>query len=438
MAKTYDTLEGELSVRGAATTTRTGETNAVAVVGGYDSANAADDVTAGESTYVTDPTGADDTFGESELSRAVATVGANDVGEIYGVPVAETSTTESFTSSQSLSLSEAPIFDPNVHPEHTITVTDTSAGEDLITNVVYDETVATPSDADTANVNPTTGDIETDASSDYDVAYTYGDYQPAIEAAASLANVRYVIVLTEADAVKATLVSELGNIATDFDFKRGVVGARPEIDSGSIGSYTPSQQDWRLVEVAPARATGADGAVRTAAAVGGFMASQPIGPDGSTLYDSVGGLADLNTAYRSSEAKGFEEVTALTRNAVLATAQTTSTEGQFKDVYATEIIDEMALRLFAVARDYAGGPQDVNDLETILEVVCQRSSKGNPPLLGFGDGRDERPYDVAVSLGASNTVADAGVTILPFPIAKEVNLSLTVSDGFVEFERATA
>jgi hypothetical protein len=437
MTKTYDTLEGELSVRGAATTTRTGDTNAVAIVGGYDSANATADVTAGEASYVTDPSGADDQFGSSELARAAGAVAANGVGDIWGVPVAETESTESFTATSSMSVADAPIFDPTVHPDHEISITDTSEGVEATTDVVYDETVASPNEANTANVNPITGDIEVDESSDYDVTYTYGDYSEAISTAADL-QVRYVIVLTEAPSIKTTLSTELNNIATDFDFKRGVVGATPHIESADIGTYTPDQRDWRMIEVAPSRATGADGGVRTAAVVGGFMAAQPIGPDGSTLYDSVNGLAGLDTEYRASEVQGFDGVTALTRNGVVGQASTTSETEQFKDVYATEIIDEAALSLYGTARDYAGGPQDIEDLETLLEIACQSFSRGSPPLFGFGDDRDTAPYDVSVTLGADTSIANAGVTIIPYPIAKEVNLSLTVSDGFVEFGGANA
>jgi len=41
---------------------------------------------------------------------------------------------------------------------------------------------------------------------------------------------------------------------------------------------------------------------------------------------------------------------------------------------------------------------------------------------------------VSVSLdGTDNSIADAGVTIVPHPIAETVNLSMTVSDGFVQF-----
>jgi len=434
MAKTYNALQGELSVSATATATRTGTSDAVAIVGGYDASNAGSSVTAGEATKIADPTNADSEFGVSELARAASATVANGVNDIYGVPVSETETTENFTASSSFTVSNTPVFNPDLHPDHDITVTDTGSGTDLTVNIVYEDSPSQPSEEDTVNVNPVNGEVAADTSSDYDVTYTYGDYESAIDTAADLP-VRYVITLTEADSVKATLVSNLANVAQDFDFKRGVVGASPEINATDIGDYTPNQRDWRLVEVAPALGTGADGPVRTAAAVGGFMASQPIGPDGSTLYDNVNGLTGLNTAYRASEVKGFEGVTAVTRNGVIGQAVTTSSTGQYRNVYATEIIDNVALDLFDVATDYAGGPQDIADLETLLETVCQGNSSGSPPLLGFPDS-DARPYNVSVSLGSDDSVANAGISIVPYPIAEEVKINLTVADGFVQFDGA--
>jgi len=433
--KTYNTLEGELSVRPAPTVSRSGQSNAVVLIGGYDKATASDDVTAGEPTKISDPTQADVEFGDSELARAAAVVAANGANDIYGVAVPETTNTESFTATQSMSLSESPVFDPTVHPEHEIVVTDTSAGEDLTTNILYDEIVETPSEENTANVNPLTGDIEVDASSDYDVSYTYGDYTDAINTAADLP-VRYICPLTESPSIKASVTTVLSDIANDFDFKRAVTGAKPNIQSTDISSYTPDEENWRMVEVAPSRAEGAAGPVRTQAAICGMMASQPLGPEGSTLYDELQGIVDLKTQYRGTEAKGFDGVTSVTRSGTVAQAVTTSTAEQFSNVYATEIIDEVALRLFSVAREYAGGPQDIGDLEVLLRGVCQTASRGSPPLLGFGQASDENPYDISVSLGADTGVANSNVTIVPTPIAEEVNIGLTVTDGFVSFAGA--
>jgi len=432
--KSYNSLTGSLDVRPTPTVSRSGGSNAVVLIGGYDANNANADVTAGEVTKVFYPADADEQLGSCELSRAAAAATANGASDIRVVPVPETETTETFNTSQSLSLTNSP-FDPNLHPDHTITVTDTVEGVNLDTNITYSETTTTPSKVNTANVNLNNNTIETDTSSDYEVTYTYGQYGNAIDVATDQP-VRYVCPLIEDAGVKATTITELSDIAADFDFKRAVTGAKPAIQPGDVGNYTPDEQHWRMVEVAPSRAVGADGPVRTAAAVAGFMASQPIGPDGSTLYDNLNGLTELNTEYRGTTAKSFEGVTSVTRTGKIAQAVTTSTSGQFANVYATEIIDKVALDLFAVTEEYAGGPQDLGELEALLRSVCASQTEQSPPLLGFAEETDGRPYDVNATLGANSGVANASVTIVPTPIAEEVNVNLTVSDGFVSFAGA--
>jgi len=434
MSQSYNALEGTLNVRGTATASRAGTTNAVAIVGGYDSEGAANEVAENESTIISDPSSADDVFGASELSRVVPSIAANGIQTVYGVPIPETQNTESISSGTTITLTETP-FDPNLHPDHDITVTDTDASTDLTVNIVYEDPLPSPSEENTANVNPHTNNVEVDASGNYDIDYTHGEYADAISTAVDLP-VRSVAVCTEDASVKTILQTELANVAADFDFKRGFVGASPNIQSSDIIDYTPDVEDWRVVEVAPSRGTGSGGAMRTVGVVAGFMSSQPLGPDGSGLYDSVGGLVDLATQYRPSESKNFDQVTSITRNGVVGTAQTTSATGQFKEIYKAEVIDEIALGLFGPMRDYAGGPQDISDLQSIIGARLQDFSSGNPPLLGFADGSDGVPYSVSASLSSGGDVANVGVSIVPYPIAKEVNLDLTVTDGFVQFNGA--
>ncbi len=428
--KSYNALEGTLSVTGANTASRTGTADGLVIVGGYDSSNAASGVNASEVTEIDDPSTAEDEFGDSELARLAAVAGANGVGTMYGVPVEGTEVTgEDPSSGTSGELANAPIFNPDLHPNYDIT---DQNGNDIF--VSYDPASETI-DGTEGYVNPVTGDFNGDSGTTYSLDYTHGDYTTAIQAAVDT-DARYVLVGTENSSVKSTLVTELGEIAADFDFKRGFVGAEPAIDSANVSNYSPAENNWRLVEVAPALATGSDGAVRTAAAVAGYMTAQPIGPDGSGLYDEIGGLSAVNTEYRASTAKDFDGVTAVTRTGRLATTETTSTESQFRFIHATEVIDEVSLDLFTEAREYAGGPQDPEELETLLSVQCEANATGSPPNLGFAEDTDADPYNVSVSLGNSNTIANGSVTIVPYPIAEEVNISVTVADGFVEFAGA--
>lgn len=437
VTKTYNALEGQLSISATPTASQTGASNTVAIVGGYDAANAASGVTGGESTQIR-PSNADERFGVSELDRAAQAVGANGVSDIYGVPVSETTTTESISSGTSITLSNTPLFNPDFHPDHDIVVTDVDAATELTVEIVYEDSPTQPTEDNTAKVNPINGTVKIDATGNYDIQYTYGDYSEAITTAADLP-VRYVITLTESPTVKDTLKTELADRATDFDFKRGVVGASPEIAPTDIGNYTPDVEDWRVIEVAPALGTGASGPVRTAAAIGGFMAAQSIGPDGSGLYDEISGLSGLNESYRASNVDVFDQVTAITRNGRIGKAVTTSSVEQFQNIYATEIIDKVAKDLFDAARDYAGGPQDIPELEATLEIQCQDNANGSPPNLGFAQSTNQSPYNVTASLDPNDAgIANAGITIVPYPIAEKVNINLTAADGFVQFDGVSA
>ncbi len=433
--KNYRSEIGELTIRPTPTVSRSGGSNAVAVVGGYNASTANENITAGEETRVINPVNASAQFGNSEIARAAAVITENGASNIRAVPVPETENTESVTGTDSITLSNAPIFDPQLHPEHDIEVVNTTTSEILNVNYVYSNSVQQPTESDTANVNPVTGEIATDVSSDYEITYTYGDYETAIDTAKDLP-VRYLCVLTENESVKSSASTAVSDIASDFDFKRVVTGARPELQSDDVASYTPSQRDFRMIEVAPARARGVNGPVRTQAAIAGLMASQPIGPEGSTLYDTVGGITQLNTKFRANVAKEFDGVTTLSRNGKIVQAVTTSESALFENVYVTEIIDQIALDLFSVGESYAGGPQDVGDLRSRLRGVCQSAANQTPPLLSSDNLDAQRPYNVSVSVGADSSIANAAVVIVPTPIAEEVNISLTVSDGFVSFGSA--
>lgn len=438
MSVSYDTLGFTLTFNAAGSRINVGVQNAVALVGGYDANNAASGVSPNDAELIDQPLSAEDTFGDSELSRAIKGAASNRVSEIYGVAVAETQTTESFAATTDGSLSNTPIFDPRVQPEHEVTVTDTVAASDLSVQYVDVDPTTVSLGTDEAAVNPVEGTWATDSSSDYDITYTYGDYESAIQEAASITDARFVWVGTEAPSVKQTLQTQLADIATDFRFKRGVVGARPGIDAAQTGSYTPDVEDWRIIEVAPARATGIDGAVRTSAAVAGLLTAQPINVEGAITYDELQGLTSYATPYRPSQAEGFSQVTAVADTDTVAQAVTTSSTDQFSKIYAVEIVDFVGLGLKDVAEDYKGGPNlqnDKEDLGTDTRTLLDSYRFNAPPLLATGDGG--KPYAVSTSEGASRTETDLNVGIEVAPIMEEIDLNINVG-SVVTFGGASA
>jgi len=430
---TFDTLQGSVNLRAQATAQATGGGDALALVGGYDataaSASANDPVTATDAQTIADAFGPD-----SELARASRLALANGAGTIVAVAVPEvTDETETFSATSSEMLANAPIFDPSLHADHEVTATDTTSATSVTVEVSYEDSPSAPTDADTIRLNPINGAWTADASSDYEIVYDYGTYTDAIQTAATQP-VRYVGVLTEAAGPKATTLTELATEAENGSYKRAVVGATPEIGTGEISGYTPDEQDYRLIEVAPARATGADGPVRTMAGVAGLLTDQPVNAGGSITYDTVSGLASLNTEYRQAAVQDFSQVTALTRDGTVADGVTTSSDNAFQPIHAVEIADRATELIFGLARDFAGGPATqqnriglADDIEQVLRALATES----PPALATGDGGS--PFAVSVTQGATDNVVDVDVGIEPAPIAEEVNVAIGVGD-VVTFE----
>lgn len=439
MAITYTTLGSTVTITPTGVVPAAQLNTDVAIVGGYDSANADPGVTAGESTTVSSTVQADNQFGpNSELARQARLATLNGAGNIHGVPVPETQTTETFGSSTATSsgtLGNVPVFDPRVHPDHEITAQDVTDSTSVTVNAVYGVPVA-PSDANTININPRTGNWEADSSSEYDITYTYGDYTTAIENAVD-EEVRAVIVCSEADTVKSTLRNNLEDAESNFRFLRGIVGARPDIQPADVSTYTPSEEDWRMVEVASARGTSSAGGVRTVGAIGGLVASQPIDVSGSITYDDVAGLETLNVAYSPTEASNFTQVTAITDQFEVAEGVTTSSEVSFRDIYKVEIIDFVVENLYARLKNFKGGSNAQSARRLFASRLRRLLSSysvpnAQPPLLASGDG--SKPYYVSQSLGATDTETNVTVGIDVAPIAKTVNLDLSV--GPIQFNGA--
>lgn len=434
MAISYDTLGGEVNVTASGTIPAGDLNSTVAIVGHADFANAADSVTAAEPSLVSSRTDAETTFGEnSELAKQAALAFANGAGTVYGIPAETSETTETVTAQSSGSLT-APLSDPRVT---TRSISVTKSGTDVSVQPVYGQPES-PSASDTIQINPLTGSWEADASADYEFTYTVPTYDTATTAAVNLSP-RAVALAQEDPGVITTLQTELATAASDFQFSRGVVGATPAIGPTDVSNYSPTTDSWRIVETAPARGEGGNGAVRTAGAIAGLLASQPIDVTGSVTYDSVSGLIGLNEQYPPSTAGNFERVLALTDERLVANGVTTARETAFADVYKAEIIDLIVEQLYERIKNYRGGSNAQSAQRRFQSrlrrsLSAQSAPTAQPPLLATGDG--SRPYNVSVRTGATDSEAEVTVGIDPAPIAKTV--SLNVSVGPIQFNGATA
>lgn len=420
MVETYETLEGSITFRAGNTTRSVGAGDDVAIVGGYNASVADSQVTPGETTTLTTPTAAAQLFGqESELARLVDLAVGNGAGTVQAVPVPEMENTESVSSTDAGTLDYLPL-DPTVHPEHSITVTDTSDGSDVAVDIVYGSVTAPDSGF---AVNPVTGEWAAASASSYDISYTYGDYETAINTAVR-ETVRVVIVASESASHAVSLQTTLTAEAANFNLKLGVIGASPSVEPGD----TISQASRRLVKVTPSRGDGASGAVRTVGAVGGMIADRPIGASGSITFDTIGGLTELSEQYTISEAKAFEQRTAITREFEVAEGVTTAEQVPLRPIHVTEILDTVGLSVFETARSFGGSglrqrtPSVIAG--TIRRVLSRFASGGNPLLASVGGGQ---PYQVTVTASESGSV-DAAVTVNPIDIVDDVNLTVTSGD----------
>lgn len=136
-------------------------------------------------TQITSTNELESTFGADTpivgLIRELIFNGANSAGGyVYGVmPETIAVTGETATGTQSFTLGNSPIIEDAAE----VTVTDTVNSIDLDVEFRYAESLSTPTTDDTAFVNPYTGDVETDSSTDYEVSYKYADWSSAFDAA---------------------------------------------------------------------------------------------------------------------------------------------------------------------------------------------------------------------------------------------------------------
>lgn len=406
----------------------------VLLIGNMDVANGSANVAEVES--VDNETEAENLFGTgSELHYQTRLAYANNVSEVYAAAVEEVNHVETFSAANG-TLANVPVIDPNVANEHDIIVEEDTTADGaydtaLTVNIVYG-TPSAPSESDTVEVNPITGEWVADASGDYQFTYDEPDFSTAISEAAKK-NVRFVVALTESEGVANTLLSELNNRAQDFDFKRGIAGADPE---AVASDYADTMDDQRMVLVAPPRAfldENSSQMVRTMGAIGGKQAGSPLGD--STTYEPVNGFVTLNTKYSTTELGTLIDKQLLpimeAENHKVVKDMTTSTDTKFERIFACEIADEAAELSHLISEQFIG---ELNTEENRAEL---RESHE----VAYGDMKDDVPpqlddYSVHVSEGASENEVDVEVGLDIVNVMDYINVTISVGD-VLTYEGAT-
>ena len=363
---------------------------------------------------------AEELFGEnSELARAVRAAISNGVRTVQAVGVPETTATETFASDDTGVLENTPLFDPHVHPDHEIEV---SVGLDTFEAVmVYEDPVPADVGADEVHINPITGAWAAETADDYEFTYDYGTYSASIDAVADRTP-RILTVLTESMDVANDLAQTLTSRAQDFDFTHGLTGAQPELDPQE---YEILMDDPRMSVVAPARSYQDDGLteqVRTIAAVGGHIASLPLGS--SSTYDSLSGLTGLEKSFTPSEAGALidNRVLPVMRDGriLIVKDMTTSSDVRFERVYANEIVDEATELSHLISQQFIGDlntPANRGDLDESHRTAYLEMVEDRPPLLdnfsvNVEEGADPNSVNITIGLDVVNVIDTIDVTIV--------------------------
>lgn len=405
----------------------------VGIVGGMDSANGT--AAEGEAVEFSTLGEAAELFGEnSEIYKQADLARLSGAATLYATPVETTTDTQSFTATTSGSVDNAPVMNPQLHPSVSLTITDTVEGVDVDVTYVYG-TPTGPSDANTAEFNPITGEFAADESSDYDVEYTYGDYSAAITEMTTK-EPRMLAVCSEAESVVNDGSSELVSDADSYVFQHGVYGAKPFADPSNpdVAGFTNPFNEERASIVASPYGYIDDAEtemVRTVGAVAGEMASLPLGV--SATANGIGGLTGLRTDLSPNQAGDLIDEGVLPLidypGVEIVKDMTTSDDARFERVYTMNIADEIVTLLHEINREYIGDQareRTIRNLTRSVKNMLSGLEETEPPLL---DTLSETSYAVEVERSASDdNVFNESVGVKPAGVIDAINVDVTLGD----------
>ncbi len=400
---------------------------------------------------------ADKVFGEdSELATAMKLALANgaNISYLYGVQAemlgagedidpAQDTPTESYSGTTANVLQDVPI----VEKEEYLAVFDSIDGTEMSVNLVYEDSVPTPGDADTVNINPFTGDWTADSSSDYDFFYNYLDWSAAFNAADNVVNedeTGLYVALSESETVASTLSGKSTELRREYQLVNGIAAAQPNatktIDPGEVtersyagfdtASYEDSIDNDSQFLAAPARlersTKTALGSV--AGLFGGSDITEPIYND--TI--NVGG-ENLEEQFNRTDAQNMRgnEVIPLRQAGSVRVKDndSTSTETDWeRDFWRRRIVDRVILVGKTIGDAIIGR---INDEETRTDarraIEFELQSLANDRLIKDNAG-DEQNFFVDVfesSTDPDEVKIDIGVT--PQGIVKRVDETITIN-----------
>lgn len=284
---------------GAITGVAIGREQKLVLVGNGDPATGSASVN--EATQIQTRLDADRKFGDgSEIAEQMKDALANgaNINFLYGVMWSELTTTESFTST-SFTLTEAPI----IEDKSEITITNNGAGNDPSVVFKYDSPPTNDAEADTAYINPITGEVEIESGdADFDVEYSYPDIESArAEAETVIGDEETGVIaqLVESESEATNLSGSVNTLRGEYKLAMGLQAAQPNANQSDAespdydtGAYTDSIDNDALFLHAPARKD--ESKTTVTGAVGGLMAGQSL-TSRSTTKTSASGISTIDS-----------------------------------------------------------------------------------------------------------------------------------------------
>lgn len=416
---------------------------------GLDSSNTT--ATVEEPSQINARSEADSVFGAgTELAEAMKESLANgaNIDFLYGVPV-ERYIRQETVGSQTGTLANTPVV------ENTSEIWFDDGGTGLSVRFTYDGTPTTPSDADTVNLNPFTGEFAADSApgTDFTIDYRSLDYNAAFGANAVRTTLNenetgVYAALSEADAVSSNLDAEVADLRqNEYKMVTALMPAEPNdnetvqdsngnfvrydarYDAANYSSANQSIDADHFFKFAPVREE--DVTKTVMGGVGGLFAGNPI--DDPIYNDSLSGYDSLEQSLSRSEANDLRnEYVIPIRQAGSVRVKdniSTSTETDWeRDFWRRRITDRVILIANIVGNRIIGR---INDEETrsiaqdtieaqMRGLVDQRLIKSN------ADGENNWFVDVYESSTNANEVkVDIGFT--PFGVVKRIDATVTIN-----------
>jgi len=416
---------------GDTTTVRTGGTTAISAafnisVGLVGNADLANGTASAESVeFVESSSEAATLFGEdSELKQQIDLAILNGAGEIYAAAVPETETTESFDSTSSGTLGNQTVADPRVMPEEEITALDTVESTTVTVNLV-DGLPSTPTEANTMNLNPVSGEWAADESSDYDITYTYSDYSTAITNMVD-ESPRFLGICSEKSTDGNTALTGMNNADVGFDFMHAVVGAVPEVDPSS---FSQSYNDRRMGVITSSRGYTDDAETneqRLVGAIAGKQAGKALGD--STTQELISGFTALKQNHNPSDTSTLNDAGAYVvkeeRGIRVVRDTNTSEEAKLGRFAWSEITDEVTEISHLISLDFLGEKNTEERRDDLAE--SHRTSYDE-----FVADDLLTNYFVGVST-VNDTTVDLNIGIDVVGYMDNINVTVTVGDVTVE------